>query len=118
MPNILPRLHEVPPEQRAPLLTQKLRLCCIPLDFSSPQIQRQEKEIKRQELSDILFFIKWRPDIMGEGGMYNPLFTMIASNVARCLPPRRKKIAEEDRPTDVIDVVSIENDDCRRSGLI
>jgi serine/threonine-protein phosphatase 2A regulatory subunit B' len=52
-----PNFHEVSPSKRQDLFKRKLTQCQILFDFSDPSSDLKNKEIKRQELQDILEYV-------------------------------------------------------------
>ncbi|ETV94384.1 hypothetical protein H310_12021 [Aphanomyces invadans] len=53
----LPPLNDAPAADRTKLFRQKLRLCCVVMDFSEPRKQVREKDVKRQALLELVQFL-------------------------------------------------------------
>ncbi|KAF8395276.1 hypothetical protein HHK36_019219 [Tetracentron sinense] len=82
----LPLFRDVPVSDRQNLFLRKLQICCFLFDFSDTLNWVREKEIKRQNLIELVDFIQ-----SGSGKITEPvqeeLIRMISINIFRCLPP-------------------------------
>ncbi|PRP78362.1 serine/threonine- protein phosphatase regulatory subunit epsilon [Planoprotostelium fungivorum] len=92
----IPRILEVDPSSRLELFQRKLQLTTFVLNFNDPTSQWREKEIKRQELNDIINFVATQPDILSHPDLYPQIFRMVSSNLIRCLPAHSKPSNEDE----------------------
>eukprot|EP01117_Protostelium_nocturnum_P018748 TRINITY_DN7902_c0_g2_i1.p1 TRINITY_DN7902_c0_g2~~TRINITY_DN7902_c0_g2_i1.p1 ORF type:complete len:429 (+),score=124.53 TRINITY_DN7902_c0_g2_i1:749-2035(+) len=84
----IPRLIDVGPEMRKELFRRKLQLCTIIIDFSDPSVDRMEKDLKTNELKDLIQFVSNTQNLLADQSLYQTIFEMISANLLRCLPPR------------------------------
>ncbi|KAK6929151.1 Protein phosphatase 2A, regulatory B subunit, B56 [Dillenia turbinata] len=82
----LPMFKEVSVTDRPTLFVRKLQVCSFQCDFSDTLKCAREKEIKRQNLVDILDTIQSGSIRMTEI-LQEELVKMISVNIFRCLPP-------------------------------
>ncbi|GER35174.1 serine/threonine protein phosphatase 2Aregulatory subunit B, partial [Striga asiatica] len=83
---VLPSLKDTPLAERHALFIRKVRICCIPFDFSDTMKSAREKEIKRQTLTELVDLVQSGSCKMKEI-MQEELIRMISFNLFRCLPP-------------------------------
>ncbi|KAI9251577.1 protein phosphatase 2A regulatory B subunit [Sporodiniella umbellata] len=98
----MPLLKETPSSKRTDLFVQKLILSQIKFDFTDPDSNLKEKEIKRQVLQDMLEYVATTPGAITEP-VYSEVFRMVSVNLLRTLPPceidqESCYEAEEDEP--------------------
>jgi len=87
MPGI-PRLIDVTPEERIELFKKKVQLASFVLDFSRPNSQLREKEIKKQEILDLTSWICVSGLALTLPELYQPIFLMLQINLLRSLPSK------------------------------
>ncbi|KAF5475782.1 hypothetical protein F2P56_007552 [Juglans regia] len=82
----LPLFRDVPVSERQSLFIRKLQICCFQFDFSDTLKSVREKEIKRQNLLELVDFIQ-----SGSGKItetcQEEMIKMVSVNIFRCLPP-------------------------------
>ncbi|XP_047968694.1 serine/threonine protein phosphatase 2A 57 kDa regulatory subunit B' beta isoform-like [Salvia hispanica] len=83
---VLPTLRDVPMSDRHNLFIRKLQICCFLFDFTDPTKSVREKEIKRQNLAELVDLMQSGSCKMNEV-MQEELIKMISVNIFRCLPP-------------------------------
>lgn len=81
----LPSFRDVPSSDRDNLLIKKLSLCCAVFDFTEPYKNVREKEIKRQNLLDLVDFITSGSVRLNEAAM-EEIAKMVSANLFRNLP--------------------------------
>lgn len=81
----LPSFRDVPSSDRENLLIKKLSLCCTVFDFTEPYKNVREKEIKRQNLLDLVDFITSGGGRLNEAAM-EEIAKMVSANLFRNLP--------------------------------
>eukprot|EP01018_Ginkgo_biloba_P018924 Gb_36911 [translate_table: standard] len=82
----LPTFRDVPAAERQNLLVRKLNLCCHLFDFSDPAKFIREKEIKRQNLLELVDYIQSGSGKVTEA-VQEDLGKMLSANIFRSLPP-------------------------------
>ncbi|RHY52768.1 hypothetical protein DYB30_010067 [Aphanomyces astaci] len=80
----LPPLNEAPSADRTKLFRQKLRLCCVVMDFGEPRKHLREKDAKRQALLELVQFLSdgkvtWSPQVVED------LMACVEANIIRPL---------------------------------
>ncbi|KAL3649985.1 hypothetical protein CASFOL_006388 [Castilleja foliolosa] len=83
---VLPMLKDVPLTERHGLFIRKVQICCVFFDFSDTMKSAREKEIKRQNLTELVDLVQSGSCKMNEI-MQEELVKMISVNIFRCLPP-------------------------------
>lgn len=86
----IPTFQETPANNRPALFLQKLRLCCVMFDWaeeSSPTDNRA-KEVKRQQLLELVEFIGKTKNIYNESSL-TEIIRMVSTNLFRALPPKQ-----------------------------
>jgi len=81
----LPSFRDVPSSDRDNLLIKKLSLCCAVFDFTDPLKNAKEKEIKHQNLLDLVDFITSGSGRVNEAAM-EEIAKMVSANLFRTLP--------------------------------
>ncbi|CAK9138532.1 unnamed protein product [Ilex paraguariensis] len=91
----LPSFKDVSNSEKQNLFIKKLSLCCIVFDFADPTKNLKEKEIKRQNLVELVDFVtsangKFTEPVMQE------IVKMVSTNLFRTLTaqPRENKVLE------------------------
>eukprot|EP01111_Echinosteliopsis_oligospora_P012474 TRINITY_DN4266_c0_g1_i2.p1 TRINITY_DN4266_c0_g1~~TRINITY_DN4266_c0_g1_i2.p1 ORF type:complete len:595 (+),score=161.26 TRINITY_DN4266_c0_g1_i2:335-2119(+) len=82
----LPPIKDVPPNLRVELLLRKIKQCCICFDFTDDRKDAQSKEVKREALIQCVEYIFSNREPLTEP-IYAAVFTMVAINLFRPLPP-------------------------------
>nr|CAB3492494.1 unnamed protein product [Digitaria exilis] len=99
----LPSFKDVPNSEKQSLFIKKLNLCCTQFDFSDPTKNIKEKEIKRQNLVELVDYIGSASGKISEVSMQE-ITKMVSANLFRTLstPPRENKVdgfdIDEDEP--------------------
>ncbi|KAG8390574.1 hypothetical protein BUALT_Bualt01G0097700 [Buddleja alternifolia] len=83
---VLPNLRDVPLSDRHSVFIRKVQVCCVFFDFSDTMKSAREKEIKRQNLAELVDLVQSGSCKMNEI-MQEELVKMISVNIFRCLPP-------------------------------
>jgi len=91
----IPKLQDVPPAGRIELFRKKLLLTSYLLDFNNLNAQQREKEIKRQQLNDLISFVLHQRDLLSCSDLYAPIFAMVSCNLLRPLPARSRPSNDE-----------------------
>ena len=96
----LPLLKDTPPDQHSELLKKKLTLCSLVFNFMDSASDIRAKEIKRACLNELIEYISTNRGVLNEF-IYQPVISMVATNVLRSLPPndREEFDPDEDEPT-------------------
>ncbi|KDP26746.1 hypothetical protein JCGZ_17904 [Jatropha curcas] len=99
----LPAFRDVPNSDKQNLFIRKLNLCCIVFDFTDPTKNLKEKEIKRQNLLELVDYItsvngKFTETVMQE------VIKMVAANLFRTLTP-------QPRDNKVVDGVELDEEE-------
>jgi serine/threonine-protein phosphatase 2A regulatory subunit B' len=81
----LPFFRDVPSSDRENLLIKKLSLCCAVFDFTDHYKNAREKEIKRQNLLDLVDFVISGSGRFNEAAM-GEVAKMVSANLFRNLP--------------------------------
>ncbi|KAG1158240.1 hypothetical protein G6F37_005976 [Rhizopus arrhizus] len=98
-----PNFHEVSPSKRQDLFKRKLTQCQILFDFSDPSSDLKNKEIKRQELQDILEYVAAAKGAITDA-IYPEMIQMFSTNTFRTISPPVTTVnyeeyeVEEDEP--------------------
>ncbi|KAG1056167.1 hypothetical protein G6F55_006489 [Rhizopus delemar] len=98
-----PNFHEVSPSKRQDLFKRKLVQCQILFDFSDPSSDLKNKDIKRQELQDILEYIAAARGAVTDA-IYPDMIQMFSTNTFRTISPPVTTVnheeyeVEEDEP--------------------
>jgi len=89
----LPSFKDVPNTEKQSLFIKKLNLCCTQFDFTDPTKHIKEKEIKRQNLVELVDYIGSASGKFSEASMQE-ITKMISANLFRTLstPPRESKV--------------------------
>ncbi|KAK7245074.1 hypothetical protein RIF29_39905 [Crotalaria pallida] len=82
----LPLFRDVPISERQILFLRKCQNCCHLLDFTDTLKSVREKEIKRQNLMELVDFIQSGSGKISEN-CQEEMIRMISVNIFRCLPP-------------------------------
>lgn len=83
----LPNLKDAPQTDREKLFIEKLQQCSIIFDFSvEPLSDLKSKEIKRQNLNELVEYITTNRGVLSEP-VYEEIIRMFAANMFRSLPP-------------------------------
>ncbi|KAJ9554807.1 hypothetical protein OSB04_009421 [Centaurea solstitialis] len=82
----LPMFRDVPVPERQLLFLKKCQVCCLHFDFSDTLKMVREKEIKRQNLVELVDYVQSGSGKISEGNQ-EEMVKMISSNIFRCLPP-------------------------------
>ncbi|VDP13876.1 unnamed protein product, partial [Soboliphyme baturini] len=99
----LPKLVDVPPEDREELFIEKIRQNAVVFDFSAdPLSDLNYKEVKRLNLNELIDYISSNRGILTER-IYPEIFSVFALNTFRSLPPPSNPLGaefdpEEDEP--------------------
>lgn len=99
----LPSFKDVSNSEKQSLFIKKLNLCCTQFDFSDPTKNIKEKEIKRQNLVELVDYIGSASGKFSEASMQE-ITKMVSANLFRTLstPPRENKVdgfdVDEDEP--------------------
>lgn len=83
---VLPMLRDVPVSERHVLFIKKVQICCFSFDFYDTLKSVREKEIKRQNLLELVDLVQSGSCKMNEI-MQEEMVRMISVNIFRCLPP-------------------------------
>ncbi|KAJ9553686.1 hypothetical protein OSB04_017731 [Centaurea solstitialis] len=83
---VTPMLKDVPISERHVLFIKKVGMCCVSFDFSDALKKVKEKEIKRQNLSELVDLVQSGSSKMNEI-MQEEMVNMISVNIFRPLPP-------------------------------
>lgn len=87
----LPSFRDVPPSERQALFVKKLHLCSFVFDFTDPNKHVMEKEIKRQNLLELVDYVN---PSGGQGkfteAVSEDVVFMISNNLFRGLPAPRQ----------------------------
>ncbi|XP_076897290.1 serine/threonine protein phosphatase 2A 57 kDa regulatory subunit B' beta isoform-like isoform X1 [Bidens hawaiensis] len=84
---VLPMLKDVPVADRHALFLKKLQICSYTFDFLNPLKNVKEKDIKRQNLMELVDLVQSGSSKMNEI-MQGEMIKMISLNIFRCLPPQ------------------------------
>ncbi|KAJ0525387.1 putative protein phosphatase 2A, regulatory B subunit, B56, armadillo-like helical [Helianthus annuus] len=84
---VLPMLKDVPMAERHILFLKKVHICSYMFDLSAPLKNVTEKEIKRQNLMELIDLVQSGSSKMNEI-MQDEMVKMISLNIFRCLPPQ------------------------------
>ncbi|KAL9882759.1 uncharacterized protein ACN427_010423 isoform 1-T3 [Glossina fuscipes fuscipes] len=84
------------------LLIQKLRQCCIPLNFFDPMAEWRAKIIKYDTLSELSIYITRARGALTDT-IYPEMIHMVACNIFRTLPPQDYKDFDNDVNFPIID---------------
>ncbi|XP_071709876.1 serine/threonine protein phosphatase 2A 57 kDa regulatory subunit B' beta isoform-like [Rutidosis leptorrhynchoides] len=95
---VLPMLKDVPVADRHVLFLKKLQICSYTFDFTDTLKDNKEKEIKRQNLMELVDLVQSGSSKMNEI-MQGEMVKMISLNIFRCLPPQ----THENTGTEVLD---------------
>ncbi|CAH1443805.1 unnamed protein product [Lactuca virosa] len=95
---ILPMLKDVPVADRHVLFLKKLQICSYIFDFTDTLKNTMEKEIKKQNLLELVELVQSGSSKMNEI-MQGEMIKMISLNIFRCLPPQ----AHENTGTENLD---------------
>ncbi|OEL31604.1 Serine/threonine protein phosphatase 2A 59 kDa regulatory subunit B' eta isoform, partial [Dichanthelium oligosanthes] len=89
----LPSFKDVPNTEKQSLFIKKLNLCCTQFDFTDPTKHIKEKEIKRQNLVELVDYIGSTSGKFSEASMQE-ITKMVSANLFRTLstPPRENKV--------------------------
>ncbi|KAK4792283.1 hypothetical protein SAY86_022718 [Trapa natans] len=82
----LPSFRDVSTADQQNLFLRKLQICCFQFDFSDTLKSAREKEIKRQNLAELVEYIQSGSGKINER-CQEEMIRMIAVNIFRCLPP-------------------------------
>lgn len=83
----MPNLKDAPQTDREKLFIEKLQQCSIIFDFSvEPLSDLKSKEIKRQNLNELVEYITTNRGVLSEP-VYEEIIRMFAANMFRSLPP-------------------------------
>ncbi|KAG6537798.1 serine/threonine protein phosphatase 2A 57 kDa regulatory subunit B' kappa isoform-like [Zingiber officinale] len=93
---------DVPHTEKKNLFISKLNLCCVVFDFSDPDKNTAEKDMKRQTLLDLIEYVDAGSSRFTES-MISASCKMFASNLFRAFPPNIRSSfvggeAEEEKP--------------------
>ncbi|XP_074562510.1 serine/threonine protein phosphatase 2A 57 kDa regulatory subunit B' kappa isoform-like, partial [Curcuma longa] len=93
---------DVPHTEKRNLFISKLNLCCVVFDFSDPDKNSAEKDMKRQALLDLIEYVDVGSSRFTES-MISASCKMFASNLFRAFPPNIRSSsvggeAEEEKP--------------------
>eukprot|EP00638_Chattonella_subsalsa_P018051 CAMPEP_0117894732 /NCGR_PEP_ID=MMETSP0950-20121206/26178_1 /TAXON_ID=44440 /ORGANISM="Chattonella subsalsa, Strain CCMP2191" /LENGTH=538 /DNA_ID=CAMNT_0005755401 /DNA_START=46 /DNA_END=1663 /DNA_ORIENTATION=+ len=93
----LPPLKHAALQKRDALFQQKLQLCSVVFVFDDPDIERSEKEIKRQTLLEMVDYVTTPAGqkIFAEQSMPE-IMNMVKANIIRTLPPETEDYDPED----------------------
>jgi len=93
----LPPLKHAAVQKRDALFLQKLQLCSIIFNFDDMEIERAEKEIKRQTLLELVDYVTTPAGqkIFAEQSMPD-IMNMVKANIIRTLPPLSDEYDPED----------------------
>ena len=93
-------LKDTPTDQHSELLKKKLALCSLVFNFMDNSSDLRAKEIKRACLNELIEYISTNRGVLGEV-IYQPIISMVATNILRSLPPndREEFDPDEDEPT-------------------
>ncbi|KAI3734698.1 hypothetical protein L6452_14173 [Arctium lappa] len=83
---VTPMLKDVPISERHVLFIKKVNMCSVSFDFSDALKKVKEKEIKRQNLSELVDLVQSGSSKMNEI-MQEEMVKMISVNIFRPLPP-------------------------------
>lgn len=97
----LPAFKDVPVSERQALFIKKLQLCSWPMDFADT-VEVRDKEIKRQNLLEIMDYINSTKNVFNEQ-TFPEIIHMISQNLFRGLAPSNQPAhaqydPEEDEP--------------------
>nr|GEW03097.1 serine/threonine protein phosphatase 2A 57 kDa regulatory subunit B' beta isoform-like [Tanacetum cinerariifolium] len=95
---VLPMLKDVPMADRHVLFLKKVQICGIVFDFTNTGKNVKEKEIKKQNLLELVDLVQSGSSKMNEI-MQCEMVKMISANIFRCLPPQ----AHENTGTESLD---------------
>ncbi|GJU71819.1 serine/threonine protein phosphatase 2A 57 kDa regulatory subunit B' beta isoform-like protein [Tanacetum coccineum] len=95
---VLPMLKDVPMADRHVLFLKKVQICGIVFDFTDTGKNVKEKEIKKQNLLELVDLVQSGSSKMNEI-MQCEMVKMISANIFRCLPPQ----AHENTGTESLD---------------
>ncbi|KAL7586943.1 serine/threonine protein phosphatase 2A 57 kDa regulatory subunit B' beta isoform [Lactuca sativa] len=84
---VTPLLKDVPISERHVLFIRKVNMCSASFDFSDPLKKVKEKEIKRQNLQELVELVQSGSSKMNEI-MQEEMINMISVNIFRALPPQ------------------------------
>ncbi|KAL4575243.1 hypothetical protein LXL04_022085 [Taraxacum kok-saghyz] len=84
---VTPLLKDVPISERHVLFIRKVNMCSASFDFSDPLKKVKEKEIKRQNLQELVELVQSGSSKMNEI-MQEEMVNMISDNIFRPLPPQ------------------------------
>jgi serine/threonine-protein phosphatase 2A regulatory subunit B' len=82
----LPLFRDVPSSERQNLFIRKLNLCCYIFDFTDPTKDVKEKEIKRQNLLELVDYVTSGTGKFTEA-VFEDISKMVVANLFRALPP-------------------------------
>ncbi|XP_052173315.1 serine/threonine protein phosphatase 2A 57 kDa regulatory subunit B' beta isoform-like [Diospyros lotus] len=82
----LPMFRDVPVSERQNLFLRKLQICCFQFDFSDTLNMVREKDIKRQNLAELVDFVQSGSGKISESNQ-EEMIRMISVNIFRSLPP-------------------------------
>ncbi|KAI3817619.1 hypothetical protein L1987_11415 [Smallanthus sonchifolius] len=83
---VTPLLKDVPVSERHVLFIRKVNMCSVMFDFSDALKKVKEKEIKRQNLEELVDLVRSGSSKMNEI-MQQEMVDMISMNIFRSLPP-------------------------------
>ncbi|KAI3730980.1 hypothetical protein L1987_62162 [Smallanthus sonchifolius] len=83
---VTPLLKDVPVSERHVLFIRKVNMCSVMFDFSDALKKVKEKEIKRQNLEELVDLVRSGSSKMNEI-MQQEMVDMISVNIFRSLPP-------------------------------
>ncbi|KAI8642721.1 phosphatase 2A regulatory B subunit-domain-containing protein [Parasitella parasitica] len=97
-----PYFNDVPPSKRQDLFKLKLQQCQILFDFNDPSSELRNKEIKRQELQEMLEFVATSRGAISDL-IYPDVIRMFSVNTFRTISPQTTAVnegfdPEEDEP--------------------
>lgn len=95
---VLPMLKDVPVADRHVLFLKKLQICSYTFDFTDTLKNVKEKEIKKQNLMELVDLVQTGSSKMNEI-MQGEMIKMISLNIFRCLPPQ----THENTGTEILD---------------
>lgn len=97
----LPNLKDQPAQDRAALFIRKLQACCIVFDFNDPTSYLREKELKRQNLLELVNYINDTKGVFNDSTMPY-IMEMLCANLYRVLPPSADR-AEDDEEDPILE---------------
>jgi len=84
--SLLPAFREVSLSARPELFVKKLKMTSVVFDFSAMSKDVREKELKRQNLLDLVDYIQSGKNVVHEGNLHH-VFSFLERNIFRTLPP-------------------------------